>query len=148
MVLKRLACETTSTKAGISDRVSFTGYVRGADKVRILKAAGLFVFPSYYGEGCPVSLLEAMAAGLPLVTTRAGGISHIVRDPENGLLLGKVTPQDVATAMHRLLDDRQLRETIRSTNMRDAWERYSAPVVTQMFENLYAGTGDTASAGR
>ena len=76
-------------KTGISDRVSFTGYVRGADKVRILKAAGLFVFPSYYGEGCPVSLLEAMAAGLPLVTTRAGGIPHIVKDLENGLLLNK-----------------------------------------------------------
>ena len=136
------------TKAGIGDRVSFTGYVRGADKVRILKAAGLFVFPTYYGEGCPVSLLEAMAAGLPLVTTRAGGIPHIVREPENGLLLGKVTPQDVATAMRRLLDNRQLRETIRSTNMREAWERYSAPVVTQLFENLYAGTGDAASAGR
>ncbi|MGB7934565.1 MAG: glycosyltransferase family 4 protein, partial [Gammaproteobacteria bacterium] len=48
-------------EAGIGDRVTFTGYVRGADKVRVLKAAGLFVFPTYYGEGCPIALLEAMA---------------------------------------------------------------------------------------
>lgn len=132
---------TCIQQAGLADRVEFTGYVRGIEKVRVLKQAGLFVFPTYYGEGCPVSLLEAMAAGLPVITTRAGGISHIVRDQENGLLLDEVTPETVAMAMRRLLDNRELREAMRSANTREAWEKYSAPVVTRQFENLYAGVG-------
>ena len=132
---------TCIQQAGLADRVEFTGYVRGIEKVRVLKQAGLFVFPTYYGEGCPVSLLEAMAAGLPVITTRAGGISHIVRDQENGLLLDEVTPESVAMAMRRLLDNRELREAMRTRNTREAWEKYSAPVVTRQFENLYAGVG-------
>jgi len=138
---------TRVAEAGMGDKVSFTGYVRGADKVRVLQAAGLFVFPTYYGEGCPVSLLEAMAAGLPLVTSRAGGITHIVKEPENGLLLGNVTPKDIESAMRQLLDDNPLRESMRSTNMREAWECYSAPVVTRLFEKLYSGAGEVANGG-
>lgn len=127
------------SKSGITERVTFTGYVRGVDKVRIMKQAGMFVFPTYYGEGCPVSLLEAMAAGLPLITTPVGGIPHIVKDPENGLLLGEVTPESIGMAMRRLLNNRELSESMRRTNTREAWEYYSAPVVARQFEKLYAG---------
>lgn len=125
----------------LTDRTEFLGYVRGADKVKAFAAAGIFVFPTYYGEGCPVSLLEAMAAGLPVITTPVGGIPHVVSDGINGILLDKVTPDSVERAIRRLLADEPLRRRLGERSAADAWSKYSAPVVTRMFEKLYAGKG-------
>lgn len=125
----------------LTDRTEFLGYVRGADKVKAFAEAGMFVFPTYYGEGCPVSLLEAMAAGLPVITTPAGGIPHIVTEGVNGMLLEKVTPDAIERAMRTLLADESLRRRMGEKNAEDAWSKYSAPVVTRMFEKLYAGKG-------
>ena len=58
------------------ESVSFPGWVRGADKDKCLKESGLFLFPSYY-EGMPMAVLEAMAYGMAIVTTRVGGIPHL-----------------------------------------------------------------------
>lgn len=126
---------------GLTDRVEFLGYVRGADKVKAFAQSGMFVFPTCYGEGCPVSLLEAMAAGLPVITTPVGGIPHIVQDGVNGILLDKVSPASVEKAMRQLLDDANLRQNIGARNTEEAWRKYSAPVVTQLFERLYSGKG-------
>ena len=130
--------------SGLGDRVSFAGYVRGADKVRMMKVAGLFVLPTY-SEGCPVSLLEAMAAGLPVITTPVGGIPHVVKEPDNGLFLDKVTPGEVEAAIRSLLENSSLRDAMRRTNIREAWAHYSATAVTRWFEDLYAGVGDIAN---
>ncbi|HEY9197911.1 MAG TPA: glycosyltransferase family 4 protein [Gammaproteobacteria bacterium] len=127
--------------AGLAERVEFLGYVRGADKVRAFAQSGMFVFPTYYGEGCPVSLLEAMAAGLPVITSPVGGIPHIVQDGVNGILLDSVSSESVEKAMRRLLDDAGLRHEIGARNADEAWRKYSAPVVTQLFERLYSGQG-------
>ena len=51
------------------DKVEFIGFLTGIEKAQTLADADIFVLPTYYGEGCPVALLEAMAAGLPIITT-------------------------------------------------------------------------------
>ena len=68
----------------LQNAVEFCGFVRDEKKAKILKSADIFVFPTY-SEGCPVSLLEAMAAGLPIITTPAGGIKDIFIDGTNGI---------------------------------------------------------------
>ena len=124
---------------GVDARVQFAGYVRGAEKARLMRESGIFVFPTYYGEGCPVSLLEAMAAGMAVVTTPVGGIPHIVTNGVNGILLESVSPESIAEALRSLLVEPEEQRAMSMRNIRIAWERYSAPAVTRVFERYYRG---------
>lgn len=130
--------------AGLQDVVSFTGYVRDNDKAQILVDADMFVFPTYYGEGCPVSLLEAMAAGLPVVTAAAGGIGDFIVDGKNGKLLNTVSDKTVEAALHELLENDAARSDMGLYNKKIAWQCYEAAIVSASIEKSYvhlAATG-------
>ena len=121
----------------LSAYVSFAGYVRESDKAQLLIDADLFVLPTNHCEGCPISLLEAMAAGLPVITTPVGGIPDIFIDGENGILIDHVSPHKIATAMERLLNDEDLSSKVQENNRREAWEKYEAAIVTKRMEAIY-----------
>lgn len=70
-------------KYGISNHVIFPGWVRGKEKDQLLREADVFFLPSY-NEGMPMSILDAMGYGLPIVSTNVGGIPKIVHNGENG----------------------------------------------------------------
>jgi glycosyltransferase involved in cell wall biosynthesis len=79
----------------------------------------LFALPSLYGEGMPMVVLEAMAAGLPVVSTRVEGIPQVVRDGVDGLLAEPASAQDLAHALQRFV-----RGEVSSENMGDSgWHR-------------------------
>ena len=91
------------------DQYQLVGTVRGAEKAELLSKASLFVLPSY-DEGLPMAVLEAMAAGLAVVSSPVGGIPEVVKDGYNGFL---VTPGDVEALADRLAilaNDTHLRE--------------------------------------
>ena len=67
----------------VSNNVEFPGWVRGDTKDNLLREADVFFLPSY-NEGMPMSVLDAMGYGLPVVSTNVGGIPKIVRNKENG----------------------------------------------------------------
>ncbi len=121
----------------LCERVTFAGYKRKAEKAQLLLDSDLFIFPTYYGEGCPVALLEAMAAGLPVITHGAGGIPDLFKDGENGILLREVTPSLIEQAVNRLLMDADLRNEIGDRNRQYAWEQFEARVVTLAIEDVY-----------
>jgi glycosyltransferase involved in cell wall biosynthesis len=126
-------------KNNLSSRVEFLGYVRGEDKADVLNSAQIFALPSYT-EGCPVSLLEAMAAGMAVITTPVGGIPDIVCDGKNGILInGEINAVTVGAALEQMLMSRDLVADIGRVNQEEAWERYQAPIVTRHFEEIYAG---------
>ena len=92
----------------ISERVTFLGYQSQQQVRALLKSADAFAMSSFV-EGIPVVLMEAMAAGVPVVATCISGIPELVRDGLNGFL---VSPGDVTTtasAIGRLLEDADLR---------------------------------------
>ncbi|MBY0399199.1 glycosyltransferase, partial [Myxococcota bacterium] len=95
--LRRLASEL-----GIASRVHLLGLRSDVD--RILAAADLFVQPSR-SEGLPLAILEAMAAGLPVVATRVGGMGEATLEGVTGLLVEPGRPDDLAQALRTLLDD-------------------------------------------
>lgn len=70
----------------VHQHVEFLGWVSGADKFGALRSADIYVLPSH-NEGMPISILEAMAQGLPIIATRVGGIPELVRDGIDGMLV-------------------------------------------------------------
>lgn len=82
----------------LEDTCQLVGEVRGEKKARLLREANLFVLPSYH-EGLPMAILEAMAAGLAVVSTPVGGIPEVIADGYNGFL---ITPGDVGALTDRL----------------------------------------------
>jgi glycosyltransferase involved in cell wall biosynthesis len=91
----------------------------GADLDRLFDEADLFVLPSTQ-EGIPKVLLKAMAYGLPIVATRAGGIPDIVADGEQGLLVPAGDPVRLAQALRRVLTDPRLRQQLGNAGRRFA----------------------------
>ncbi len=87
---------------GLGEHVTFLGEVQ--DIPSLLRRAGLFVLSSLT-EGISMTLLEAMAVGLPVVATRVGGNPEVVVDGQTGLLVPPESPAELASAMLRLLHD-------------------------------------------
>ena len=118
-------------------RVRLTGYISGSEKVALFRAADIFVLPSYYGEGCPIALLEALAVGLPVVTTRNRGIVDVISDPEHGILIDAVTPTAIGEAIKTYITEPKYTDMVRKNNYRLAWSRYEAAHVTNIVEQIY-----------
>lgn len=109
----RASAETVRTDfpAAVRERVLV---VPDADRAEIASAFGqadLFVFPSL-SEGSSLALLEAMAAGLPIVTTSVGSVPDLLRDEESALLVPVESPDSIAAAIRRLERDPALRARI------------------------------------
>ena len=71
---------------GIADRCDFLGWVSGEDKERLFKEAGIYCLPSK-NEAMPMSVMEAMSYGVPVITTNVGGVPQLIEDGVDGLLI-------------------------------------------------------------
>jgi colanic acid/amylovoran biosynthesis glycosyltransferase len=101
--LQRLAA-----RLGLAGRIRFHGSLPEPDVAALLERADLFVLPSVVAgdgqmEGIPVALMEALAAGVPVVASRLSGIPELIREGETGLLVSPDSPRDLRRAMARLL---------------------------------------------
>jgi len=92
----------------ISSHVSFVGRILGEQKELYLLDTDIFVLPSW-SEGFPLVILEAMAAGCPVISTRVGAIPEVVLDGVTGILVEKQNPQQLAQAMITLIENPDLR---------------------------------------
>lgn len=125
--------------------VRFPGYVSGVAKAECYRAATLFCFPSAHGEGMPNAVLEAMANGLPVIASDAGGLRDILEDGVTGEILTRrgVEPrkcfdsEQIAVAVERLATDRKMRAEISAYNAAYARERFGASVVAGRLEAIY-----------
>lgn len=103
--------------SGVADRVTFAGYQ--ADVTPYYAMADLMVLPSHT-EGSPNTLLEALAAGLPIVATAVGGVPEIVTTEKEALLVGKQNPIALAYAIERVLRDKDLQRNMSCAAQRAA----------------------------
>ena len=89
---------------GLQDMIDVPGWISGKGKADLLEQADLFLLPSYH-EGLPISILEAMASRLPVVSTPVGGIPQAVRENENGYLVPCGEPKALARAIERVFSE-------------------------------------------
>ena len=128
--------EAEIREKGLAGRVRYAGPKYGADKWSTLAGADVFVFPSWYPAECfPLVLLEAMAAGLPVVTTDEGAIPDIVRDGENGFICPVHDPVATAVAVRKLLTDSALRKKMGEHGR----NRYLREFTAEAFETRFNG---------
>ena len=113
----------------------FVGYLRGEELASAYASADAFIFPSRT-ETLGLVLLEAMAAGTPVVAARSGGIPDIVTDGVNGYLFDPADDEGAIAATKLLLERPEERETLRE-NARQEAERWGWSAATQQLRNYY-----------
>ena len=115
--------------------VEFVGQIPNERVPEYMAASDVFVLPSL-SEGFPNVILEAMASGLAIVTTKVTGLSEIIKDRENGLLVEPRNPQQIAEKVLQLLEDDQLREGI-SENNKEEVKKYCLENIIEKIEEIY-----------
>ena len=120
----------------IADRVHLVGVKQGAELADLYRHAQFFALASDE-EGLGIVVLEAMASGLPVVSTRCGGPETAVVDGETGFLTPVADAQALADAMRRLLEDPGLRRRMGQSGRRLAEERFSLDVTGNVFLRKY-----------
>ncbi|HEX8674362.1 MAG TPA: glycosyltransferase family 4 protein, partial [Longimicrobium sp.] len=98
---------------GLEEAVSFRGRVPRAEIVALYHDHDVLVFPSVWNEPFGITILEAMACGLPVVATGTGGSGEVVHDGENALVFAPGDAEACARQIGRLLRDEELFERIR-----------------------------------
>lgn len=107
----RQSLEARAREYGLDGRVRFLGPLPRDEVLRRVAGADAMVLPSDW-ENLPHAAVEALAVGTPVVATAVGGVPEIVRDDENGLLVPPRSPEELAAALSRLLEDRGLRDRL------------------------------------
>lgn len=119
---------------GLRDRIHLVGHRE--DIERCLAGMDCFAFPSL-NEGMGRALIEAMAAGLPVVASRVGGIPAIVRHEENGLLVAAGDSRALSEALRRILGDPQLADRLGRNASRTIGQAFGVQAMVDAVESVY-----------
>jgi glycosyltransferase involved in cell wall biosynthesis len=118
-------------------RVEVTGAVDRRRALAELAAASVLVLPSQW-EGLPITLLEALALGVPVVAAAVGGVPEIVDEGVGGILIGGRDPQSYSDAVGKLLGDRALRRRLGDAGRERIAERFTLARCLEQYRALYS----------
>ncbi len=118
----------------ISDKVIFTGYREDVDK--IFSVLDVFVMPSLT-EGLPLALLEAMAAGKPVVASNVGGIPTVIEHGKTGILVESRNVAEIEKAILNLVNDRHYSDALAENARKFVENNFSITATTKRYEELY-----------
>ena len=120
-----------------SRNIECPGYLTGSDKIVALARAQVFLFPSYYPEGLPVAILEAMAVGLPVIACQVGGIRDVFEDGRMGIAIPARDVGAIRAALMVLQENQAMRQAMGAYNARYAREHFYASQVGAELQSLY-----------
>jgi glycosyltransferase involved in cell wall biosynthesis len=127
------------------ENVIFPGFVTGEKKLACYRSADVFCFLSYT-EGMPNAVLEALAMGLPIVSSAVGGLKDILQEDNSGYLVPQLQDQplharfsasEIADRIQRIAADKMLYRRISGHNRRYAEQRFAAKTVAGRLERIY-----------
>lgn len=133
---ERTHLEALSKQLGLTRCIEFLGQQSNVEE--ILALASMFVLPSLT-EGISLTLLEAMACGLPVVATRVGGTTEVVVDEVTGLLVPPGCPKAMAAAIVRLHRDPHLSQRMGELGRQRVEQKFSVESMVRAYEELYLG---------
>lgn len=125
------------TNLNISDRVIFTGFVSPeTGKWELIQRCDIFILPSLI-EGLPISILEAMSYGKPIIATNVLPFPDIIKDKETGILVDPKSPEELAKAMLKLLSQRNERLYMGKLAKEDFKNRFDIKTTSNNYLNLF-----------
>ena len=130
----RPVIEEAARERGLVDQVTFLPALPQQHLLEYMRAADLMVLPSTH-DGCPTVVLEAMALGIPVVATAVGGIVDQVDPGVSGLLVPPADAESLADALHRIMNNQELREQLAHTAKQHV-ERFYVAELAQGYEAL------------
>jgi glycosyltransferase involved in cell wall biosynthesis len=151
-LLKAINCNVSMTVAGDGEGldeakqyvtvrkiegVQFVGFVHGEQKVKLFLSAQCYLFPSYYGEGMPISVLEAMTFGLPIITRPVAALADFFKNGIMGYMTESKSPEILAQLIRKLIDDPLGCNKMSKYNRKYAIERFNALSVAAEIESIY-----------
>jgi len=123
-------------KHGLVGKIHFLGGKYGSEKDALLRSADIFVLPTYYERECfPLCILEAMAYGIPVISTDVGAIAEIVEDGVTGCIVPVKNPEALADAIEGLLQDPELRNRLGQAGLK----KYAKEYTLEAFEARLCG---------
>ena len=121
--------------------IKFLGSVAGKEKQEVLASADLAVFPSireiWRTEGTPVSMLEAMAHGIPVIASSVGGMKEIIRHGQNGVLVKEKNVKELRQAILNLQNNSELRARLGAQAFADT-ELYDWKKIAAQFHAIFS----------
>jgi glycosyltransferase involved in cell wall biosynthesis len=129
---------------GLQDHVAFSGYQSQDAVAKALLENDLLVLPSF-AEGVPVVLMEAMAAGLPVLTTRIAGVPELVEDGISGILVPPGSVNALADGLRKLLADADLRHRMGQAGRQKVIAEFTASTEAARLATLFAGVANPAA---
>ena len=121
----------------LDDMVVFTGWLKNAATV-VLPAVDIYFQPSLW-EAMSIAILEAMAAGKPVVATRVGEAPYMIDDGTDGVLVEPGDVEGMSAAISRLIDDPGLRLGVGTAAARKVVEQFTIDRMTRAYESIYQG---------
>jgi len=118
----------------IDQEVEFLGIRKDVDKLMV--SSKILVLPSRW-EGLPVTILEAMSRGLPVIASSVGGIPEVIENKKEGILVPPQNPEILAQAIKKLLEDESLRKELIRNAYEKVKENYSIETYAKNILNLY-----------
>jgi glycogen synthase len=142
LVVSGIGPDLDEARARADSRTTFLGYVPPEEAPEVYRSADVFVSPTY-SEGFSNTLLEAMASGLPTVSTASVGVVDCLRHEDNGLLHDPGDVGGLAKALDRLLSDAPLRTRLATTALEEVRRLYSWPVLARSIDDVYTELAGT-----
>jgi glycosyltransferase involved in cell wall biosynthesis len=120
----------------LSNNIHILGWVSGEEKVRVFQECDIYVLPSY-NEGLPGSILEAMSVGIPVVSTRVGGIPEAVSENKNGFLIQPGDVDDMTDKLQCLVANDGLRQRMGIESMIIMQEKFDIVQIVEELVQIY-----------
>ena len=124
----------------IADRVKFIGHLE--NMVPFYSELDLYMNTSVH-EGIPMSVLEAMALGVPVVAPRTGGLCEIVEDKKNGYLINSRDPDDFANVSLSIIENHDLHKRLSNAARERVRKSFSTEHMAECYYRLYMEVGST-----
>lgn len=120
----------------ISDTVVFTGQLDEKNLVHYLQELDIYIHASY-GETMSTAIMQAMACGKPIVASDVPGISNMITNHENGLLVSPGQPEELEKILFMIIGDKALQERLGKAALKYAQERFSNQVMFNRYKSIF-----------